>query len=384
MKNIKIVTLAAGMGLRLKDFDEKQNLPKPLLNTLGKSIIEWSISSYHSFFVKGIIKQKDMYFVILKEHEKQYSISKQLKIIFGNKIKFVTIDKLTRGPAETALIAAKKLNLNSPVIFNDCDHYFSGNSLFNFLINEKNKDFDCLLNVADTNSKIPEWSYVEENKNGEIVDIKEKDKKLAESGAKGIVASYFFRKNSFFIKEAQKMIRDNDMVGSNKSKEFYISQVYSRLLKKKFKIKKILTNKAYPLGNPIQIKNFINNYSPSKFYPEASTVIFDIDGVLVHHDPGFMGKKLKYEYPLKPILNNINYLNSQKDKGNYIVLMTSRPESEKKRLILNLKKLNIKFHKLVMGVSGGTRILINDKKPSIPELKTALAYETSRNKNFKF
>ena len=50
----------------------------------------------------------------------------------------------------------------------------------------------------------------------------------------------------------------------------------------------------------------------------------------------------------------------------------------------NLKKLNIKFHKLVMGVSGGTRILINDKKPSIPELKTALAYETSRNKNFKF
>ena len=64
-------------------------------------------------------------------------------------------------------------------------------------------------------------------------NIKEKDKKLAESGAKGIVASYFFRKNSFFIKEAQKMIRDNDMVGSNNSKEFYISQVYSRLLKKK-------------------------------------------------------------------------------------------------------------------------------------------------------
>ena len=64
--------------------------------------------------------------------------------------------------------------------------------------------------------------------------------------------------------------------------------------------------------------------------------------------------------------------------------MTSRPESEKKRLILNLKKLNIKFHKLVMGVSGGTRILINDKKPSLPGLKTALAYETRRNKNFKF
>ena len=41
INNLKIITLAAGAGLRLKDYNKKLDLPKPLINILGKSMIEW-------------------------------------------------------------------------------------------------------------------------------------------------------------------------------------------------------------------------------------------------------------------------------------------------------------------------------------------------------
>ena len=63
--------------------------------------------------------------------------------------------------------------------------------------------------------------------------------------------------------------------------------------------------------------------------------------------------------------------------------MTARPESERNKLQRELKKHNILYHKLVMGDSGGTRILVNDKKPSNVNFKTAVAIETNRNKDIR-
>mgnify|MGYP003948354897 CR=1 FL=1 len=85
--DLKIITLAAGPGLRLKDYTKKLDLPKPLINILDKSMIEWSILSYHSFVTKGIVKKSNFYFVVLEEHDKNYFITKQLRSIFGKKNK---------------------------------------------------------------------------------------------------------------------------------------------------------------------------------------------------------------------------------------------------------------------------------------------------------
>lgn len=380
--NLKIFTLAAGAGLRLKDYKKKLDLPKPLINILDKSMIEWSLLSYHSFVTKGLVKKSNFYFVVLEEHDKNYFITKQLYSIFGRQIKIIKLKKITRGPAETAYLATKNIKFNGPVIFNDCDHYFKSSSLFNKIIQIKDKkDISGIINVANTNSTKPDWSYVEEDVHGNILGIKEKDPILAKNGAKGVVASYYFSNLNTFKKEAKLMIKENDLVGDKFKKEFYISKIYDRLIKKNHKILTAVTTSAHPFGNPNQIQNFIKNYSQSNFYPEASTLIFDIDGVILEHDKGFHGRLGKYQYPSKPIVNNIKLLNSYYRKGETIVLMTARPESEKKNLQKELLKLKIQYHKLVMGVPGGTRILINDKKPSNLNFKTAVAIETVRNKD---
>ena len=39
----------------------------------------------------------------------------------------------------------------------------------------------------------------------------------------------------------------------------------------------------------------------------------------------------------------------------------------------------IPFHKLICDFSGGTRVIINDKKPNMKKYLSALAIETKRN-----
>lgn len=382
MNDIKIITLAAGQGLRLKDYSNKLDLPKPLINILNKSMIEWSLLSYHPLITKGLVKKSNFYFVILDMHDKNYSISKQLKSIFGKKIKIIKLNKITRGPAETAYLAIKNIKSKGPVIFNDCDHYFKSKSLLDKIFEIKSKKkISGIINVAQTNSIKPDWSYVEQDSSGKIIGIKEKDSVLAKNGARGVVASYYFSNLDLFKKEAKLMIKQNDLVGDKFKKEFYISRIYDRLIKKGHKFLTAETSAAFPFGNPSQIQNFVKNFSKNVFYPEDSTLIFDVDGVLLEHDKGFHGKLEKYKYPSKPIIENIKLLNSFSSRGDTIILITARPETERKNLENELLKFGVNYNKLLMGVPGGTRILINDKKPSNENFKTAFAIETKRNQN---
>jgi hypothetical protein len=63
--------------------------------------------------------------------------------------------------------------------------------------------------------------------------------------------------------------------------------------------------------------------------------------------------------------------------------MSARPYDEKFNVEKELKKNNIFYHQLILGVASGSRVLINDKKKNFPNIKTAVAIETVRNSNIK-
>ena len=374
-KEINLITLAAGMGTRTV---KRSIIPKPFQNVKGNAIIEWSLKSYQYLINKRIIKPHNLYFAVLKSHEKKFLISKKLKFFFGEKINIIFISKLTRGPAETALIVARKIKSNNPIIINDSDHYFNGSSLYNTIKKIKNYPSTAgIINITDTHSKKPDWSYVDVDSNNKLRGVKEKNIQLARKGARGVIGSYFFSNKNLFIKEANNLLK-------NKIKnEFFISSILDRLVKKKYLFLTCFTEKIYPLGNLDQIKLFEKNFNFKKFYPEPKTIIIDLDGVLIKHDSGHNSKKKIFTYPAIPIKKNVDLIKKEYDSGSCIIVMSARPNDEISNVENELKKNKIFYHQLILGVASGSRIVINDKKKNHPNIKTAIAIETVRNSSIK-
>lgn len=89
------------------------------------------------------------------------------------------------------------------------------------------------------------------------------------------------------------------------------------------------------------------------------TIFCDIDGTLIEHKQDIM--KNIYETPniLSNVIENIKLW----DKLNYkIILITGRKESTREQTETQLSELCIVYDQLIMGVTNGDRILINDKK----------------------
>lgn len=65
------------------------------------------------------------------------------------------------------------------------------------------------------------------------------------------------------------------------------------------------------------------------------------------------------------------------NKGYDIILTTGRNERLRARTERQLARLGLRYHQLVMGLTGGVRVLINDTKPD--GTITAKAYSIDRN-----
>lgn len=65
-----------------------------------------------------------------------------------------------------------------------------------------------------------------------------------------------------------------------------------------------------------------------------------------------------------PINSTVKEINRIFNKGHNIILTTACPEYVRFHTLLELNKLNIQYHVLLMNIGGGRRILINDNNPS--------------------
>ena len=86
------------------------------------------------------------------------------------------ISKLTREQAEKALMGERKMKSNKPIIIKDADHYVNGSSLYNSIKKRKNHPSTAgIINITDTHSKKPDWSYVDIDSNNKLRGVKEKN-----------------------------------------------------------------------------------------------------------------------------------------------------------------------------------------------------------------
>jgi FMN phosphatase YigB (HAD superfamily) len=110
--------------------------------------------------------------------------------------------------------------------------------------------------------------------------------------------------------------------------------------------------------------------------PRPKTIICDIDGTLVkHHLPVVNSSNLS---SLEIIPETLRKISEWDAKGYNIILITGRKESMRRATEEQLSRIGIIYDQLIMGIGGGDRVLINDRKPTGED--TAFAINIDRDK----
>lgn len=106
-----------------------------------------------------------------------------------------------------------------------------------------------------------------------------------------------------------------------------------------------------------------------------ATLIIDIDGCIFRHKGDGASEQWYGQHELLPGV--LEFLDAREREGCFIVLCTARKESNRERLVAVLDRHGIYYDHLIMGVTSGERVLINDMKPH--GRPSARAIEMERN-----
>ena len=104
------------------------------------------------------------------------------------------------------------------------------------------------------------------------------------------------------------------------------------------------------------------------------TIFCDIDGTLIKH---CSPSKISESEDVSLLSGTLEKLEEWDSAGYNIILVTGRKESLRKHTERQLFKAGIIYDKLIMGIGGGTRYIVNDEKPD----GTVTCYSISLKRN---
>jgi NDP-sugar pyrophosphorylase family protein len=335
---MNIVIPMAGLGSRFANVGVKT--PKPLIEVGGITLIEHTITSL------GI---DGKYYFITREYD-DIKYNNQLVDIFNNlDIDYVEIrlNHNQNGAADAALYAETYIDNDDQLIITNCDQILQWDSQkFIDIINKNNCDGAVVL--YKSNSSKDSYARISNNK---IYEIVEKNP-ISEDALIGV---HYWKHGKDFVVSAKQSLMNHSWDG----KEAYISETYNYLIKEGKIISPytIPNNEYICLGTPEHVEEYIGKIK--EFYTEKPKTIFcDIDGTIIKHVHRFseVGK------------NNAELLTKVKEKfdewdskGYTIILTTARKESARRLTEKQLSSVGIAWDHLLMGVTSGQRVLINDK-----------------------
>jgi capsule biosynthesis phosphatase len=294
---MNIIIPIGGIGRRF--YDDNYQIPKPLIKSLGESIIVRCIGSLN------IDKNTDIIYIPYIIELDEFNFQDNIKHVFNDyNFKFIPIEFKTRGASETVLFALDLIEdyrLNDLTIIIDSDNVFNED-----IISEAKKINNNLIFYFKDTQKNPLFSYIE-IKDNYVFEIQEKVK-ISDNACCGV---YCF-KNSLLLKNyIIDVIKNN-----NKTKnEFYISTLYKNMLNDNILITHKEIKNFNCLGTPEQLKMNSTNLSTVK----KMRFCFDLDNTLVTYPT------IKGDYStVNPIIKNINFLKSLKKQGHHIIIYTAR------------------------------------------------------------
>lgn len=227
----------AGHGARF--IQVGYQLPKMLLEAHGKTLLEWSLNSLPLKLANVVV------FIGLAEHESKFSLQQTIKELYpGLNCKFMFIEKVTRGQAETVYLTMPLCNPKEPIVIFNIDTFFSSSTLESNLLNE---GVDGVLGCFPSNEN--RFSFAALDQEGKyVVNVQEKEV-ISENALTGL---YTFKELNDFC-EAYEYHEKNDLRTKG---EFYIAPMYNYLIEKGRKFILDYSDKHYILGTPDEYTAF--------------------------------------------------------------------------------------------------------------------------------
>lgn len=317
----------------------------------GKLMIEQSVSKINC-------KLFDKIFVIaLNEHIEKYTnkknLIKSLKKNISNKVELFLLKKDTSCQAETILNFLKKTKLNSSFLIKDCDNEFNINSSFlkkNSIENSVYAIDIKTLELIDAKSK----SYIEKDEYNSVTNIVEK-KIISDFFCCG---AYGFDNSKDFKLHASNLLA--------KSKNVYISHVILKMILSGINFQYLRSDNYISWGTIFEYRNWQR---------KSLTIFCDFDGCLVRNGSSIFkgGQKL---IPLDKNLFSLKNLQVTNDVE--LIITTSRPKSEIKKIKSILNKYKIEFKTIITDLKHSKRILVNDFATTNP-FPSSVSINTERN-----
>ncbi len=229
----------AGRGQRF--LDQGFKVPKPLVESNGKTLLEWSIDSLPLELCSRLIC------IVLEEHCDKFNLDDFLVSKYGNKkfeLHILKIPTVTKGQAETVYYSRDLWDMNEGLAIFNADTAFKSSNLSNVLNYMSHDGMLCSFNSTEDRfsyAKIDEYSgFVSETKEKEVIS------NYALNGF------YHFSKPSDF-NEAFEFYKANGLKVNN---EFYVAPLYNFLIDRGRRFTIVEVDENYILGTPEELQLF--------------------------------------------------------------------------------------------------------------------------------
>ena len=238
---MNIIITMAGLGTRFQKAG--YTIPKFMIEVKGKTLFEWSMSSLNDLNKLNDVKY---IFIVRKEANAKDFIKTTMNKLGINNIKIIEIDYLTDGQATTALLAKQNWNEQEEIVIYNIDTYVEPNYI-------KYSDFKGDGFIPCFNAPGNHWSFVRLDKNGNAVEIKEKER-ISDNCTIGL---YYFKSCKLYEDLYNEYYANDNNLEKN---EKYIAPIYNYMIKKNMQvnINVIPFNKVHVLGTPEELKQFTN------------------------------------------------------------------------------------------------------------------------------
>jgi len=238
MGDIYYAVAMAGLGRRFTEAGFSR--PKYMLEAAGRTLFE------HSVFSLPLELSAKIFFIALKEHEKEFGLAgfleKKLAPVLPAKAwELALLDGPTRGQAETVLAIRGLVPPGGGLAIYNIDTSFSSPTLAARLASPAARR-DGVIGAFKLGGTDPKWSFARVDAGGAVAETAEK----VQISDNALTGFYHFSRAADFFETAALAVRG----GETTQGEFYVAPLYNKLIASGRRFVLDTAGRFLPLGTP--------------------------------------------------------------------------------------------------------------------------------------